>query len=69
MGYAFGNLGNTYESYDPEGTPAAEIRLVPSPHLYIKAAILSGNRDSPLEDASGFGFRIRNSPVFASEAG
>ena len=29
MGYAFGNLGSVYESFDPEGTPAAEVRIIP----------------------------------------
>lgn len=69
MGYAFGNLGTVYESYDPEGTPAAEVRVIPSAHFYVKAAVVSGNRDSPLTDTSGFHFRIRNSPVFVSETG
>ena len=69
MGYAFGNLGNVYESFDPEGTPAAEVRFVPTAHFYVKTAVLSGNRDQPLSDSTGFNFRIQNSPVFVSETG
>lgn len=45
------------------------MRIIPSSHYYIKAAVLRGNRETPLSDTSGFHFRIRNSPVFVSETG
>lgn len=68
--YAHGNLfANVYESFDPASTPAAEIRLVPDPHFYVKAAITAANRNPYAQDTTGFHFAIRNngSPLF--EAG
>ena len=70
MGYAFSNLfGTVYESFDPASPPAAEIRVVPSPHVYVKTEVLSGNRDPYKQDTNGLHFKIENSPVFVSEAG
>jgi porin len=64
--YAFGNLfSTTYESFNPAGTPAAQIQVFPWRTLYIKSAVLSGNRDPYQQDPAGFHFAIRNSPVFA----
>lgn len=70
MDYALGNLfSDVYESFDPAGTPAVEIRVVPSPHFYIKSAILAGNRDPYQQDTNGFHLRIANSGVGVSEVG
>jgi len=70
LGYAFGNLfSSIFESFNPAGTPAAEIRFAPTPHLYVKSSVMSGNRDPYQQDQSGFGFAIRNSPNFLFEAG
>jgi porin len=41
MGYALGNLFTTIESFDPPSTPAAEIRVVPIHHLYVKSMVLT----------------------------
>ncbi len=70
LGYAIGNLfPATYESFDPAGTPAAEIRIVPSRHFYWKGAIFSGNRNPYGDDTTGFNFRFKDSPVVATEVG
>ena len=70
LGYALGNLfGADYESFDPAGTPAAEIRYAPSKHFYVKSAIFSGNRDPYHNDTTGLHFKFKDSPVIASETG
>jgi carbohydrate-selective porin OprB len=70
LGYALGNLFTAdYESFDPAGTPAAEIRYVPFKHFYVKSAIFSGNRNPYHDDISGVNFKFRDNPVVASEAG
>src|SRR5262249_39810897 len=41
MGYAFGNLfSSIYESFNPAGTPGAEVRFAPTPMFYIKSAVM-----------------------------
>lgn len=70
LGYALGNLFPAdYESFDPAGTPAAEVRYAPSRHFYIKSAIFSGNRDPYHNDTTGLHLKFKNSPVIASEVG
>jgi porin len=70
LDYAFGNLfPTTYESFNPAGTPAAQIQVFLWRTLYIKTAVLSGNRNPYQQDGSGFNFQIRNSPDFVSEIG
>jgi carbohydrate-selective porin OprB len=70
LGYAFGNLFSaTYESFDPASTPAAEVKIVPNKHLYVKSAVLSGNRNPYADDTTGFRFVIKDAPVVASEVG
>jgi porin len=70
LGYAIGNLFPAdYESFDPAGTPAAEVRVVPSKHFYWKSAIFAGNRNPYHDDVSGVNFKIKDSPVIATEVG
>ncbi len=70
LDYALGNLfPTTFESFDPAATPAAEIRVIPWRTLYVKAAVLSGNRDPYNQDTTGFNFQIKDSPVFVDEIG
>jgi len=70
LGYAIGNLFPAdYESFDPAGTPAAEVRVVPSKHVYLKSAIFSGNRNPYRDDVTGLNFKIKDSPVIATEIG
>src|SRR5580698_4906861 len=70
LGYALGNLFTAdYESFDPAGTPAAEVRYVPTKHIYVKSAIFSGNRNPYHDDISGVNFKFKDNPVIATEAG
>ena len=70
LGYAIGNLFPAdYESFDPAGTPAAEVRVLPSKHFYWKSAIFAGNRNPYHDDISGLNFKIKDSPVIATEIG
>ncbi|PYX83569.1 MAG: hypothetical protein DMG70_09845 [Acidobacteria bacterium] len=70
LGGSLGNLfSTTYESFDPASTPAAEAKVVPNKHLYLKSAVLAGNRNPYADDPTGFGFVRRDSPVVVSEIG
>lgn len=70
LGYAFGNLfANTRESFNPAATPAAEIKWNATSHLYFRTAVMAGNRDPYQQDTNGLHFRIKDSPVVATEAG
>ena len=70
LGYAFGNLFTAnFESFNPAGTPAAEIRVVPNDHFYWKAAMFSGNRDPYRDDTNGLHFKFKDTPVIATEVG
>lgn len=70
LGYAFGNLfSSVYESFNPAGTPGAEVRFAPKANFYVKAAVMSGNRDPYHQDPTGFEFKIRNTPDFLFETG
>jgi porin len=45
MGYALDNLSNTFESFDPPSTPAAEIRVSPLRHIYVKSMVLAAESE------------------------
>lgn len=68
MGYAFNTLGNTYMTYDPGGTPAFEVRVLPSVHYYVKSMVLSQERSPYTTDTTGFHFHF-GPPVVAAETG
>jgi carbohydrate-selective porin OprB len=68
LGYAFGNLfGSVYESFDPAGTPGAEVRFAPKRNFYVESAVMAGNRDPYKQDPTGFHFAIRDTPDFLFE--
>jgi porin len=70
LGYAFGNLfSSIYESFNPAGTPGAEILVAPTSHFYVKSAVMAGNRNPYQQDPTGTNFAIRDSPNFLFEAG
>jgi porin len=70
MGYAFGNLfSSIYESFNPAGTPGAEILVAPTRNFYVKSAVMAGNRNPYKQDPTGFHFQIRDTPNFLFEAG
>ena len=65
MGYAFGNLfSSIYESFNPAGTPRAEVRFAPNRNFYVKSAVMAGSRDPYNQDPTGFHFQIRDTPNF-----
>jgi len=69
MGYALGNLFNTFESFDPPSTPALEIRVVPIHHLYVKSMVEAEDRDPFAHNPTGFVPQFRGAPVSISEIG
>ena len=70
LGYAFGNLfSSVYESFNPAGTPGAEVRFEPKRSFYVKASVMAGNRDPYHQDPTGFEFKIRNTPNYLFETG
>jgi len=70
LDYAFGNLfTNTFESFNPAGTPGVQIRVQATNNFYVTAAAISGNRSPYQQDTTGLSFVIKNSPDFLFEAG
>jgi porin len=70
LDYALGNLfSTTYESFNPAATPAGQIQFSPWRTLYVKSAVLAGNRNPYQQDPTGFHFQISNTPVFVYEVG
>ena len=68
MGYAFNTFINTYMTYDPGGTPAFEIRVLPDHHWYAKAVVFSQEKKPYIIDTTGFGFHF-GPPAMAAEIG
>jgi porin len=70
LGYAFGNLfSSIYESFNPAGTPGAELRFAPTRNFYVKSAVLAGNRNPYEQDPTGLHFAIRDTPDCLFETG
>jgi len=69
MGYALGNLSTTFETFDPPSTPAAEIRVVPHRHLYVKSMVMAGDRAPFSHNPTGFVPQFHGNPVIVSEIG
>src|SRR5258708_8823470 len=69
MGYALGNLFNTFESFDPPSTPAMEIRVVPIDNIYVKSMVLAGDPSPFSHNPTGLVPQFRGNPVSVSEIG
>ena len=69
MGYALGNLFTDYESYDPPSTPAIEVRVVPTEHVYVKSMVEAEDRAPYAHNLTGFVPQFRGVPVSLSEIG
>jgi porin len=69
MGYALGNLFNTFESFDPPSTPALEIRVAPVRHFYVKSMVEAEDRNPFAHNPTGFVPQFRGVPVSLSEIG
>jgi carbohydrate-selective porin OprB len=69
MGYALGNLSTTFETANPFATPAAEIRIVPIDHLYLKSMVMAGDPSPLTSNPTGLVPTFRGDPVVVSEIG
>jgi carbohydrate-selective porin OprB len=69
MGYALGNLFTDFESFDPPSTPAAEVRVVPVEHLYVKSMVFAEDRDPFAHNPTGFVPQFRGNPAGVFEIG
>src|SRR5258707_14849148 len=69
MGYALGNLSTDFESFDPPSTPAAEVRVAPLPHLYVKSMVEAEDRNPFAHNPTGLVPQFRGVPVSVSEIG
>jgi len=67
--YGFGNLFSTYESFDPPSTPAAEVRVIPASHFYIKSMVFAADRTPYSHNLTGFVPQFRGDPMLVSEIG
>ena len=69
LGYALGNLNATYESFDPPSTPAAELRVVPYKHFYVKSMVFAADRTPFAHNPTGFVPQFRGTASTVSEIG
>src|ERR1700746_2385673 len=69
MGYALGNLFTDFESFDPPSTPAAEIRVVPFQHFYVKSMVIAEDRDPFSHNPTGLVPQFNDGVVSVSEIG
>jgi porin len=68
--YALTNLFSTvYESFDPPSTPAAELRVIPRPHIYVKSMVFVSVRDPYSINPTGLVPQFRGDASSASEIG
>ena len=69
LGYAHSNLNSAaYLSFNPAGVPAFEVKALPTDKFYVKAMVLSEERNPYVTDSNGFDFHL-GGPVLATEAG
>jgi porin len=59
----------TFETANPFATPAAEIRIVPIDHLYLKSMVMAGDPSPLTSNPTGLVPTFRGDPVLVSEIG
>ena len=69
MGYALGNLNATYETFDPPSTPAAELRVIPRKHFFVKSMVYAADRTPFTHNQTGFVPQFRGAASNVSEIG
>jgi porin len=69
LNYALGNLFTTFETFNPFATPAAEIRIAPIDHFYLKSMVMAGDPSAAISNPTGLVPQFRGSPVVVSEIG
>ena len=67
--YGFENLFSTYESFDPPSTPAAEVRVIPASHFYIKSMVFAADPAPYAHNPTGFVPQVHGDPMSVSEIG
>ena len=68
--YALPNLfSSVYESFDPPSTPAAEVRVIPLPHFYVKSMVFASVRNPYSLNPTGLVPQFRGDASSASEIG
>ncbi len=68
--YALPNLFSTvYESFDPPSTPAAEVRVIPLPHFYVKSMVYASVRNPYSINPTGLVPQFQGDASSASEIG
>ena len=69
LDYALGNLNATYETFDPPSTPAAELRVIPFKHYYVKSMVFAADRAPYANNQTGFVPQFRGAAATVSEIG
>ena len=69
LDYALGNLNATYETFDPPSTPAAEMRVIPLTHLYVKSMVYAADRIPYAHNQTGLVPQFRGAVSSVSEIG
>jgi porin len=69
LNYSLGNLGTTFETDNPFATPAAEIRIAPLEHFYLKTMVMAGDPSPVTSNPTGLVPTFRGSLVLVSEIG
>ena len=69
LGYALGNLSNTFESFDPPSTLAAEVHIAPVRWLYLKSMVLTASSAPFSGNPTGLVPQFHGTPMSVSEVG
>ena len=69
LDYALGNLNSTYETFDPPSTPAAELRVIPLEHLYMKSMVYAADRLPYRHNQTGLVPQFRGAASDVAEIG
>lgn len=69
LNYSLGNLGTTLETDNPFAPPAAEIRIAPLEHFYLKWMVMAGDPSPNTSNPTGLVPTFRGSPVIVWRSG
>ena len=68
--YGYGNLySSTYENFDPPSTPAAEVRVIPASHFYLKSMVNAAIQNPYAYNPTGFVPQFHGNAMSLSEIG
>jgi hypothetical protein len=63
LNYALSNLATTLETFNPFATPAAEVRIAPLDHFYLKTMVMAGDPSPAVSNLNRLLPQFRGSPV------